>query len=211
MKTVELDTFLENLDLIREKNPRLMFRLKHDIKRGDLIEKSGGLAYEIGDPEEVLSMLGEYQAFPYGPIYKKLESSRGKIWDLFHEEGYKLNGNTVLPFSKAIERGVGECLEKAVLAHLALQKNPDVEDQILVNGILGQDSTLEIGYHAYNLAKKASKWVVIDTENPHAVNRDGTTVPYIVPVKFVNLEGPLCPSLELDPKKRRGRQYSLRM
>lgn len=79
------------------------------LDRGGKVQKSLELSYEIDDPN-IDRKLGDFTegAVPYSLIDRTLTNSQGKILELF-------GGSSEIPFSRAYEAGVGECLEKAIL------------------------------------------------------------------------------------------------
>ncbi|MBU2503455.1 MAG: hypothetical protein KJ879_00150 [Nanoarchaeota archaeon] len=177
------------------------------LKEGDVVNKSSGLDYEIDDIKKVLSKIGESKDFPYGKINGMLRSDAEAIKALFDAEGQTRKGKKVLPFSRVVEEGLGECLEKSVLSHLFLQNFPQVHEHFLVSGNIGSDDG-EVGYHSFNLAKRNGNWVVIDTENPHE-KKNGKVIPYIVPIQGVQASNDL--PLKLDETRRNKRKYFLRL
>lgn len=208
-RVIPFDEFVKNhLESLRNKYPN-SFRLERELRKGNRIKKSASLVYEIDDPEAIISMLGDYQNFPYTPIHNKLRPDEDVIMKMFDKYGVRANSDMVLPFSKAVEEQLGECCEKAILSHLFLQQFPFIEDKLLVSGSISDDSeALEHRYHAYNLAKRDGQWVIIDTSLPHGIGKDNKIIPYIVPVIGVNAER-MFP-LELDPQRRNGRLYHIR-
>ena len=205
---VTFDEFLtQHLDQYRKVHGQNL-RLTGELKIGDLVNKSGALVYRIDDPESVLSKLGEHKDFPYSDINKMLRSDASEILKLFNKDSHRLNGNRILPFSRVVYEGLGECLEKAVLSQLSLQNFPFIDENFLVAGNMTHDSEpLELENHAFNLAKRNGKWALIDTENPYRAKNQ--TMPYIAPVEGVELKG-LLP-IEIPPEKRAGRTYFLRI
>ena len=139
---------------------------------------------------------------PYGPIHRALVSSSGRIYQLFKQYGSKRSGKTVLPISKAVEAGVGECLEKAVLAQLASQRG---RESFLVNGVLGEDGEIGVGYHAFNVILRDGKLHIVDVQNPLHKDETGRVWPYAVPVFGINSLG----EFQVPNDQRHGRTYAL--
>ena len=96
-----------------------------------------------------------------------------QYWGGGHREPRKLG--QVLPFSIAVERGMGSCLEKSILVQLAAQ---DVTTSFLVDGFM--DDQYGSGFHAFNVLYVGDNPVLIDAENPLVV--DGSLVPFVVPI-----------------------------
>jgi len=206
-RSVSFKKFLDEFNNQQMVGPTL--RMVRRLKKGDLVDKSSGLTYRIDDIGKVLSLVGEHPDFPYGPIHRMLKSDAEKIRGLFHKEGTEHEGKRVLPFSRVVECGLGECLEKSVLSHLVLQEATFIEDQFLVSGNISHyPDPSQIEFHTYNIAKRNGEWVLIDTENPHRV-KDKKTVPYIVPIKSVTLDRSF--PLELEEEKRGERRYHLKL
>ncbi len=65
--------------------------------------------------------------------------------------------------SRAIELGVGECLEKAILVQLAKQEETDA---FFIMGILRHDKMRGGILHAFNVVYTDGKPFLIDAENP---------------------------------------------
>jgi hypothetical protein len=150
------------------------------LDKGDLVQKSMDLSYEIDDPE-IYRGLGEYPAgaVPHGKIYKALDNSKEKILKLFENEGKRQNGKTVLPFSRAYELKIGECLEKAILVQLCAQKG---RNGFIVNGYLCEDD-MTLNPHGYNVVFKDSQSFLLDAHNPLEVDGEGNvTIGYIAPL-----------------------------
>jgi len=105
--------------------------------------------------------------------------------------------------SRAIELGVGECLEKAILVQLAKQEETDA---FFIMGILRHDNMRGGIPHAFNVVYTDGKPFLIDAENP-VIIRDGDEkreVPYRVPISdFDGID------FLVDEYYRAGRTYGL--
>ncbi len=192
MKESDIKQYLEQF--AHERPDTVMAKLNP----GDTVRKSAGLEYEIDDVA-IYKRLGDFQAgaVPYGKIYHALEPSKGKIIQSFK------NSNK-LPYSEIFEKGIGECLEKAILVQLAAQTG---RDAFLINGLLGmEENGIEpIDWHAYNIVFKEGKPYLIDTQNPLRVDETGkVTHPYIAPVLGIS-EG----EFQVPPEWKQGRTYAL--
>lgn len=84
-----------------------------------------------------------------------------------------------LPFSVAVERGMGSCLEKSILVQLAVQ---DTTTSFLVDGFM--DDQQGSGCHAFNVVYLGDNPVLIDAENP--LIADGIFVPFVAPLLQIN-------------------------
>lgn len=200
MKIIEINNFVENeLENLIKMYP-LQFYIKRKISKGDLIKKSISLIYEIDNEDEIMSKLKEHKdGFPYGHIHRLLKSDQIKLLSLFDKPSKIVKNRKIIPFTSVIREEVGECLEKAILTQLFLQKSNLVQDRLFVSGGLACENEY-VEYHAYNLAKINKEWFLIDTENPYPV-QDGKTVPFFVKIKKVNIKNDY--SLELEIKSER--------
>jgi len=190
----------EELEHYAQKNPDIIMTR---LKKGDLIPKSAGLAYEIDDPE-IYKKLGDFPkgTIPYGPAHRALGQSHWKTFDLFQKEGVQRDGIKVLPFSRAVELGLGQCLEKAVLIQLAAQNGAE---GFLVSGALEQTDS-PAGFHAFNIVFKNGEVRLLDAENPLRVDKDGKiTHPYLAPVLNINDQG----QFEVPQEWEQDRRYYL--
>lgn len=168
---------------IAKKKPHV---IKEKINVGDYIEKSMGFFYEIDDLEIYKQLEGYKEgSIPYGPIHYELKSDFSGIMNLFEKEGYKKDGKKVLKFSKVVKAGLGQCLEKAVLSHLATQTH---RDSFFVNGALSMKEEFTEN-HAYNLVELNSKLHLTDIENPLRVDENKKiTHPYVAPIDGINIK-----------------------
>ncbi len=167
--------------------------------RGSKVKKSSGLEYEIDDCD-IDKKLGSFPdgAVPYGPIHKHLKGSMSEILKLF-------NGNSVIPFSKTYELGVGECLEKAILVQLSAQRD---REAFLIIGALSQDENVGVDCHAYNVVFKDEKPFLVDAENPVNKYSSGKIIlPYIAPISGIMNER--YPEFEVPEEWKFGRAYLL--
>jgi len=167
------------------------------LEDGRKIKKSLGLAYVIDDVN-IDKRIGDFPegAVLYGPIYRKLKTSSKEIMDLFCD-------SREIPFSKAYEARVGECLEKAILAQLSAQRK---RDSFLISGSLSIGDDYADG-HAYNIVFKDGNPFLIDIENPLAVDSTGKiTHPYIAPILGINEK---LSDIIVPERWAQGRAYSL--
>lgn len=187
----ELASYLETLS---DKYPRQVIgRLDRETK----VQKSIGLTYIIDDVD-IDKKLGEFPegAVPYGPIHRTLRNSQREIMDLF-------NGSAEIPFSRAYEAGIGECLEKAILVQLSAQRG---RNALLINGSLTKDDDFA-GAHAYNVVFNDGKPFLVDAQNPLAIDSTGKiTHPYIAPI--FGIEGDYGDFVVPEGWKQ-GRTYSI--
>lgn len=191
IKQEEIKQYLETLSLT---HPNIV---SSKLNKGDLVKKSfGGASYEIDDPE-IYKKLGDFPegAVPYGPINRKLSSLKDPIIHLFMKD-------SIVPFSKAYEMEIGECLEKSILVQLAAQGK---KDSYLIRGCLGIDTDIGVGFHAYNIIFKDNAPFLIDCELPIAKGASGNiTHPYIAPVLEIK-EGEII----VPEEWKQNRTYSL--
>ena len=178
---------MENLkDILNDfekKNPNAV---KRRINQGDLIEKSLGLSYEIDDLEIYKQLQGFKEgSVPYGPVHYALKSDANAIRNLFEKEGYTKKDKKVLKFSKVVKAGLGQCLEKAILSHLATQNQ---RDSFFINGALSLGEEFAEN-HSYNVVYFNEKPHLIDIENPLRVDENKKiTHPYAAPIDGINVK-----------------------
>jgi hypothetical protein len=98
-------------------------------------------------------------------------------WARDHNGSRKLG--KVLPFSVAVEIGMGSCLEKSILVQLTSQ---DTTTSFLIDGFM--DDQYGSGCHVFNVVYLADNPVLIDAENPLIAN--GSFVPFIAPLLQIN-------------------------
>jgi hypothetical protein len=190
IKREEIKPYLKNIE---RKHPNIVM---NRLKKGSLVQKSFGLKYQIEDPD-IDRQLGDFPkgAVPYAAIYKEMEPSMGKILQLF-------SSNKTIPFSSAFEAKLGQCLEKAILVHLAAQRN---RDSFLINGVLGLEDEVGVEPHAFNVVYKDGEPFLVDAQNPLGLDGMGkVSHPYIAPI--IGIEN--GDFLVLDEWKQ-GRTYSL--
>lgn|GEM_PF-1581112 len=175
---------MENLkEILRDFEKKNSVRVRNKLKKGDLVQKSGGLYYEI-DNLDLHKNLPEYKegSLPYGPIHRKLKSDKNKIYDFFKEKGVMREGKKVVPFSQMIDAGLGECLEKAILSQMATQ---DVMESFLISGALSREGG-SAGEHAYNVVYLNDKPHLIDVENPVLDSKGNFSQPYVAEIHGFN-------------------------
>ncbi len=154
------------------------------LNRGDKVRKgSGGIYYIIDDPEIYKKLLKNPDevppgAVPYRAIHDKLNVEyEGETRRLFKD-------NKVINFSEAFNKGMGECCEKAILVQLAAQKG---RLSFFINGILERiDKTT--GYHSFNIVFKDEKPYLVDAQIPLKIEENEVIIPYITPVKGIDIE-----------------------
>lgn len=179
--------------------------IKFRINSGDRISlnlSGNSFVYEIDDPE-IYKELGSFNSDLdfYLQLHILFETRNLHHFSLFPPNGNQ--GPIVTPFSTAVRRRIGECLEKALLIQLAKQDNTDT---FFVKGLLKHESMRGVIPHAFNIVYYDGNPFLIDAENPMIViNGDKrTTVPYFVPV--IDFDGI---KFEIDSKSKAGRTYSL--
>jgi len=187
----DLKSYLEH---VGENHPHHVLK---KINKGDLIKKSVVFGYIIDDAD-IDKKLGDFPegAIPYGPIYRTLKFLPEKVFDLFRM-------SSTIPFSDAYNAGIGECLEKSILAQLSAQRG---RDSFLISGVLEVNGGF-VEAHAYNIVFRNSKPFLLDIENPLALNSEGkVTHPYIAPILGVNEK---TSDIILPEEWRQGRTYSI--
>ncbi len=187
----DLKSYLEH---IGRKRPNNVIK---KLKEGDLVRKSLVFGHIIDDAD-IDKRMGNFPegAIPYGPICRTLKSLPEKVFDLF-------SMSSIIPFSDAYNAGVGECLEKSILAQLSAQRG---RDSFLISGAL-EFSDSFAGAHAYNIVFKDGKPFLMDVEKSLAVNSGGkVTHPYIAPIVGIDEK---TSDLILPQEWRQGRTYSI--
>ena len=175
---------MENLKgILLEMEKKNSLRVKSKLKKGDLIKKSEGLYYEIDDLN-LHKNLPDYKdgALPYAQIHSKLKADKNKIYDFFNEKGVMRDGKLVVPFSQVIGAGLGECLEKAILSHMATQ---EVMESFLISGSLSIEGG-NVEKHAYNIVFMNEKPHLVDVENPVLDDKGKILQPYVAEVHGFN-------------------------
>lgn len=187
---------MEKIDILRKLSRKFPGNVVERLEQGQTIEKSSGLSYLI-DNTEIDRRLGDFEegVIPYGQIYKGFRGSPGDIFKQF-------NGRKVIPFSEIFDKGLGECLEKAILVQFAAQRK---ESSFLINGVLCVDSEEGAGFHAYNIVFRNGSPILVDAQNPAMVGSDGKVYPYTAPVIDIKEDGVFW----VSPEWRFGRTYSI--
>ena len=130
-----------------------------ELKKGDRVYKRfNDLWYIIDDPN-IDRRLGKFPdgKIPYKIIAQSLKGSTEELENLFGD-------SHELPFSKAFNLGLGQCLEKSILTQLAAQRR---RDSFLINGILcKEDDKINTFNHAFNIVFKDGYPYLVDTQNP---------------------------------------------
>jgi hypothetical protein len=185
MVDVILSTQVEDcLQHTFETNPNLV---RPRLNVGDRIQKSSGCDYEIDD-FNVYEKLEGYnpESVPYGPVSRALRTVLNGNFKLFQDSKLQENGRTIVPFSRVLESGIGECLEKAILMQLASQ---DVRRAFLISGAASMDYDSCLSRHAYNVVYSGNKPFLIDVQNPLAVDADKKSIrPYCAPIDGLDLD-----------------------
>lgn len=174
----------------------------HRLEKGSLLSKSLVDFHEIDDPE-IYKRLGNYSStsLPYGPIRRALHTDAPGVRKVMIRCSSKEDEFNTTPFSKFLDWGVGECLEKAILLQLFAQ---NLWDSFLVSDGALVDETGLAGLHAFNIIFIKEQPYLVDVENPIG-KKDGTLIHYIVPVLGMNKQEEF-----LVPKQFKfGRTYSL--
>jgi hypothetical protein len=164
---------------------------------GDVIQKSCGLGYVIDDLYLENKLKGfpfPIGSIPYGPIYRGFRDSTSDIIKLF-------NGRENIPFSEAFNAGLGQCLEKSIMAQLANQRSGT---GFLINGVLEINSEVGASPHAFNVLLNNSRLYLVDIQNPLEVNSEGKiATPYIAPMIDLLPSG----EIRVSPEWEQDRKY----
>lgn len=173
MSNDKITTALEGLE---KKAPQLVVSR---IKKGTILRRGSDQYYEIDDPNIDLT-LGNYTGgqIPLERIYHSTDPDLEKLNELF-------NNGQIIPFSEAVKRGLGACLEKSILTQLAAQRG---RKSWLVNGFMGveQDGIVPLFHHTYNVIFKDGSPYLVDSQNPAHVN---PFLAYTVPVLDIDEKG----------------------
>jgi hypothetical protein len=171
------------------------------VAKGDLVHKSSGLLYEVDSPEEVVALfLKDKGVFPYGAVHHHFQPGQAVILEMFNGRARSADTKKVLPYSEAVKARTGECLERALASQLVLQEMPAIQESVLMSGGVSYgDECLED--HAFNLAKRADSWFLIDTTNP--VQIGDKAVMYVVPVLGMGKNREII----VEESNRHGRTY----
>lgn len=152
-KNTRIRDSLRNLEALY---PRLVMS---GLEKGSIVPRSWGLSYEIDNPE-IHKELGNYEPGQI-PLTKIYEALRGRE----RESIKRLFGTRkVIPFSEAVNHGLGECAEKAILTQLSAQK---ARDSFLINGCLELEKDCGLlTPHMYNVVFRGEKPHIVDSHNP---------------------------------------------
>lgn len=183
-------------DYLQEYSRHKPLLVGSNLEKGSIVRKSMGLGYEIDDSKIYKKLECVEGKLPYGPIHRALQSNSKKILELF-------NGDKTIPFSKAFDAGLGECLEKAILVQLAYQ---ELGDGFLVNGGIRLDEDDFLCHHAYNVLVRDEKPYLVDAENPLVKDKSSKIIhPCIIPINKIE-DGRFM----VNEEHKQGRTYYLR-
>jgi hypothetical protein len=185
MVDVILSTQIEDcLQNVYETNSNLV---RPRLNVGDRLQKSLGCDYEIDDFNVYKKLEGyDHESIPYGPVSRALKTVPLGNLKLFQDSKRQENGRTIVPFSKVLESGIGECLERAVLMQLASQ---DVRRSFLISGLASMDQDKFVSRHAYNVVLSGNQPFLVDVQNPLEVDSDGkVTHPYCAPLEGLDID-----------------------
>ena len=195
------DQIRNKLEIITEKYPRNVVK---SLSEGDLIQQGwSNLFYEIDDPE-IYCKIGQFPAgmVPYSSIFHAIDGTFiGPKY--FEENGSIKDETTILPYSKVVNEGVGQCLETAIMVQLTAQKG---RDAFLINGSLQEDDEGPYMWHAFNVVFKDDQPFLIDARNPWKVDKNKkVTNPCIIPIIGIESSGEFI----FPEEYRCGRRYSI--
>jgi len=191
---IDQSDLMPYLEHVGENNPHHVLK---KINKGDLVKKSIVFGYIIDDAD-IDKRLGDFPegAIPYGPIYRALKFLPEEVFDLFRM-------SSIIPFSDAYNTGIGECLEKSILAQLSAQRG---RNSFLISGVLEVNGG-SAEAHAYNVVFKDELPSLLDVTNPLAIDSCGKIIrPYIAPILGINEK---TSNIILPEEWRQGRTYSI--
>ena len=142
------------------------------LEKGDLVHGSilngHWYAYQIDDPD-IYRALGD--CYPTEAIpFKQIDEIFRSETESMYEEGLAnllrecqtREGTTIIPYSKAVERRNGCCLERSILFQLAAQARGEFDSYLIVGRLKIDDAPYR--YHAYNIIfTKGSRAFLVDT------------------------------------------------
>jgi hypothetical protein len=165
--------------------------VRRKLREGDLISTAGRATKQFWLIDDLQRYKGlnnlTKNEFPLKPIYKLFPGTLESRTQLFKEEGKDMQTTgdisfsyRVLPYSRAVEKGIGVCIERSILLQLSQQ---DKQPTFLVTGFCEIGNTK--AYHAYNIIFKDGQLLVVDICPRKSSN--GEYHPYIVPIKGIDL------------------------
>ncbi|MCW8966221.1 MAG: hypothetical protein OQK82_06005 [Candidatus Pacearchaeota archaeon] len=184
-QTLKIDRLSEirnDLEAIAKISPDSVIRI---INEGDRVKKSLGFDYKIDDVQAVRKICDHSNRTPdvyYAAIFNHFNNPYDVTTEsLFNNNSFVDNKRKVLPFSRVLEKQVGECAEKAISMQLNIQ---DKVESSYISGWMSIDDDFAVP-HAYNIMLSPKKGpFLIDVENTNFV--DGKLRPYIVPISEID-------------------------
>jgi hypothetical protein len=179
--------------------------IRRNLRGGNRVKFSSGKYWEIDNPNifRNLPKSDEY-GFPLSAIYRTFPGSSKKRDQLFEEVSKTRTTNddiqlkySAAPFSLAVERETGVCLERSVLFQLWQQ---DRLPTFLLSGLCQIGVT---DYHAYNAVFPDGRPLLVDVK-PRG-NTNGAYDPFVVPITALDL---MSGELILEKRLSAGRHYS---
>jgi hypothetical protein len=152
------------------------YNIKTKLNPGDLVVKAFGVYFYQIDDVRLHERFGDISRLDefLERLYHNLDPEQANIDELFRE-------SKVVPFSKAVNANLGNCLEKSVIVQLAAQQRTDC---FLMGGFLDEESEEglhpNIG-HSYNILYGDGIPYLVDAQKP-LIKDDGTIIPYAVPI-----------------------------
>ena len=176
-----------------------------NLKQGDIIPKSGGLAYLIDDvtlPNKLENHIPG--TVPYKQICNKFSGGKQEILEMFDKHGSKQNDITIMPYSKAFEENIEECVGRAILTQLCAQTN---RKSYYINGLIciPEEGIEPLTDHGFNIIIKDEIPHLVDTTNPILNKEKNSLKPCIIPI----LDIKECGEIILDSKPKDNRKYFL--
>jgi hypothetical protein len=193
----------EIVDFLNEVAKMKIPSVKNRINRGSFVtltKYDGQRAYLIDNSQIFKDLPGFDKELPLEAIYNLFP---GRIEE--REELFGIEGTTVpafekyLHFSRAVEKGVGGCLERSILLQLTQQ------DERRSFYLSGRGEFLDgEGGHAFNLVEINGNWCVVDVKQMEP-KEDGYR-PFVVPITKMDLSDG---EIHLEEKLSDGRRLWL--
>ena len=158
--------------------------IRRELNRGDLVPQAYGLHWYVIDDLNIYREFGslkDIKAFTQA-LQTRLRPDEDKILHLFQK-------HKIIPFSQAVENGLGACLEKHVLTQLAGQREMDI---YLIGGFLVEKEGMKIVNaedHAFQIFFLEDEPLLVDVSYLVHDVIDNKVAPYVVPIAgFVDVD-----------------------
>ncbi|MFP4567607.1 MAG: hypothetical protein ACLFN8_01555 [Candidatus Woesearchaeota archaeon] len=155
---INLDSILvKDYDFAKEKLGQ--FDVIKNLSIGDVIRKGHGLSYTLDSSSFVNTLQVKGSKLDFEKVYKAFSGGMLEVKNLFKDK-------RTVPFSEAINKCIGECLEKSIMTYLLLDNVVGIEENMIVNGSLSAVGSGKVGQHSFNVTKVKDSWYLIDSHNP---------------------------------------------